>query len=382
MDFELTAEQKLFQSTVRSLTEKEFRRYDQILDRLEDETEEIFRRLGNLKMMGIAVPKVYGGAGLDSISDALALMEVSGWCGHVGTVMAAHSLYCFTMMACGSHEQKAEYLYPCAAGEAVGCYALNEAGMESDISGICTTAVRQGKEWVINGKKEFVTNGNISSYCVVAAVAQDSSGGEKETRLFVLDLRAAPGIRVENADDQVDISVFGTAELVFENAKVSDDALLGKNEDGIGKMLSSLDMVRIGIASQAVGIGQAVLEESLRHAKTRGQSGKPMGSFQAIQCKLADMATELDAAKLMTLKAAWLNDNQKPFHKEAAMAKMYASDVTMRASIEGAQIFGGYGYRMNHAMERHLRDAKKCQIYAGTNEILRQLIAENLVKGT
>ena len=380
MDFELTAEQKSFQSTARSLAEKEFRPYAQALDRIEDRSEEIVGRLGELKMMGIAIPEVYGGAGLDSVSYALALMEVSRQCGHIGAVMAAHSQYCFTMMACGSHEQKVEYLLPCASGEAVGCYALSEAGAGSDTSRIRTTAVRQGHDWVINGKKEFVTNGNISSYCVVAAVVQDG-GSEKEIRLFVLDLRAAPGIRVESAEDQVDIPPFGTSELVFEKAKVSESALLGQNDDGFGRTLSSLDMARVGIASQAVGIGRAVLEESVRHAKTREQFGKPIGSFQAIQWKLADMATELDAAELMTLKAAWLNDNQKPFHKEAAMAKMYASDVTMKASIEGAQILAGHGYRMKHAMERHIRDAKICQIYAGTNEIMRQLIAENLVKG-
>jgi alkylation response protein AidB-like acyl-CoA dehydrogenase len=380
MDFELTAEQKSFQNTIRSLAEEEFRPYAQRLDRLEDRPEEFIRRLGELKMMGIAVPKVYGGTGLDSVSYALALMEVSRSCGHIGAIMAAHSLYCFTVLACGSHEQKMKYLHPCATGEAVGCCALSEAGTESDISGMHATAVRQGHEWIINGKKEFVTNGNISSYCVVGAVVQDR-GGKTGTRLFVLDLRASPGIRIKSADDQVDISAFGTSELVFENAKASGGALLGKNDDGIGKMLSSIDMVRVGIASQAVGIGRAVLEGSLKHAKIEKRFGKPIGSFQANQWKLADMATELDAAELMTLKAAWLNDNQKPFHKEAAMAKMYASDVTMRASIEGAQIFGGHGYRMKHAMERHIRDAKICQIYAGTNEIMRELIAENLVKG-
>jgi alkylation response protein AidB-like acyl-CoA dehydrogenase len=381
MDFELTAEQKSFQSTVRSLTEKEFRPYDQILDRLDDESGEIVRRLGDLKLMGIAVPEVYGGAGLDSVSYALALMEVSRWCGHIGAVMAAHSLYCFTLMASGSHKQKVDYLLPCASGKAVGCYALSEASAGSDISGIRTTAVKQGHEWVIEGKKEFVTNGSISSYCVVAAVVQDGGDG-KEIRLFVLDLRATPGIRLESLDDQVDIQAFGTSELVFEKAKVSESALLGQNDSGAGKILSSLDMVRIGIASQAVGIGRAVLEESIRHAKTREQFGKPIGSFQTIQWKLADMATELDAAELMTLKAACLKDNQKPFHKEAAMAKTYASDVAMRASIEGIQIFGGHDYRMKNAMERRMRDAKICQIYAGTNEIMRLLIAENLMKGT
>ncbi len=381
MDFELTANQKSFQSTVRSLAEKELGLYAQMLDRLEDESEEIIRRLGELKMMGIAVPEVYGGAGLDSVSYALALMEVSRWCGHIGAVMAAHSLYCFTLMIHGSHEQKVEYLLPCASGKAVGCYALSEAGAGSDVSGICTTAIRQGHEWVINGKKEFVTNGSISSYCIVAAAVQDGKS-EKEIRLFVIDLRAAPGIRVQSADKQADIPAFGTSKLIFEKTKVSEGALLEQNNFEFGKTLSFLDMTRVGIASQAVGIGRAVLEESVRYAKTREQFGKPIGSFQPIQWKLADMATELDAAQLMTLKAAWLNDHQKPFHKEASMAKMYASDVAMRASIEGIQIFGGHAYQMKHAMERRMRDAKICQIYAGTNEIMRQLIAENLVKGT
>ena len=381
MDFELTAEQKSFQSTARSFAEKEFSPYVQALDRLEDRSEEIIRRLSELKMMGIAVPEVYGGAGLESVSYALALMEISRCCGHIGAVMAAHSLYCFTMMACGSHEQKVEYLLPCASGKAVGCYALSEAVAGSDISGIRTTAVRQGHEWVIDGKKEFVTNGSISSYCIVAAMMLDGED-EKGIRLFVLDLRATPGIRLENTDDQTDVPAFGTSKLVFEKVKVYENALLDQNNGGAGKILSSLDMVRIGIASQAVGIGRAVLEESIKYTKTREQFGKPIGSFQAMQWKLADMATELDAAELMTLKAAWLKDNQKPLHKEAAMAKMYASDVAMRASIEGVQIFGGHGYRMKHVMERRMRDAKICQIYAGTNEILRQVIAENLMKGT
>ena len=381
MDFELSAEQKSFQSSVRSLAEKEFGPYVQTLDRLEVHTEEIVERLGELKMMGIAVPEGYGGGGLDSVSYALALMETSRWSGHIGAVMAAHSLYCFTMMVCGSHEQKVEYLLPCASGKAIGCYALSESGAGSDISKIDTTAIRQGHDWIISGKKEFVTNAHISSYGVVAAVVENE-GSDKKIRLFVFDLRATPGIRIESADDEVNIPPFGTSALVFEKAKVSGAALLGKNDDGFRRLLSSLDMARIGIASQAVGIGRAVMEESINYAKEREQFGKSIGSFQAIQWKLADMATELNAAELMTLKAAWLNDHRKPFHKEAAMAKMYASDVTMRASIEGAQIFGGHGYRMKHAMERHIKDAKICQIYAGTNEIMRQLIAENLVKGT
>jgi len=196
-----------------------------------------------------------------------------------------------------------------------------------------------------------------------------------------LNFEDTPGFKVSRVEDKLGILASGTAEMLFENARLPADALLGQEGEGFRQMLTTLDGGRIGIASQAIGIGRAVLEEALEYAKTREQFGKPISRFQGIQWKLADMATELDAAELLTLRAAWLEDHGKPYEKESAMAKMYASDVTMKASIEGIQILGGYGYCKEYPMERHMRDAKICQIYEGTNEIMRMVIANNLLKG-
>jgi alkylation response protein AidB-like acyl-CoA dehydrogenase len=283
-------------------------------------------------------------------------------------------------MTYGTHEQKVRCLYPCASGEKIGCYGLTEAGAGSDPAALRTTAVRDGDEWVINGEKKFITSGNVSSFTVVAALTEKGKG-YKGISSFVIDLENTPGFKVGRVEEKLGILASGTAELIFEDARVPSDSLLGNEGDGFKQMLTTLDSGRIGIASQAVGIGRAVLEESLEYAKTREQFGKSISTFQAIQWKLADMATELDAAELLTLKAAWLQDHKKPHEKAAAMAKMYASDVTMRASIEGVQILGGYGYCKDYPMERHMRDAKICQIYEGTNEIMRMVIANNLIKG-
>ena len=332
-------------------------------------------------MLGIAVPEEYGGGGMDYVSYVLALIEVSKACASTGVIMSVNnSLYCFPVMAYGTHEQKKKYLEPCASGEKLGCYGLTEAGAGSDPSAMRTTAVRDGDEWIINGEKKFITNGNVASYCVLAAVT-DKGKGYKGISTFVADLENTPGFKVGRVEEKLGILASGTAELVFEDARLPADALLGQEGEGFKQMLSTLDGGRIGIASQAIGIGRAVLEESIAYARTREQFNKPISTFQAIQWKLADMATELDAAELLTLRAAWLEDHHMPYEKEAAMAKMFASDITMRASIEGVQILGGYGYSREYPMERHMRDAKICQIYEGTNEIMRLVVARNLLKG-
>jgi alkylation response protein AidB-like acyl-CoA dehydrogenase len=242
-----------------------------------------------------------------------------------------------------------------------------------------TTAVKDGDSWIINGEKKFITNGNVSSYAVIAAITEKGKG-YKGISSFVMDLDNTDGFKVGRVEDKMGILASGTAELIFEDARVPENALLGKEGEGFKQMLTTLDGGRIGIASQAVGIGRAVLEESVEYAKTREQFGKSISTFQAIQWKLADMATELDAAELLTLKAAWLEDHEKPYEKAAAMAKMYASDISMRAAVEGVQVLGGYGYCKEYPMERHMRDAKICQIYEGTNEIMRLVIARNLIK--
>ena len=380
MDFGLTEEQLMVRDMARRFAETEIKPKAAELDEKHEHPAEIVKQLGELKMMGIAVPEEYGGGGMDNVSYVVALIEISKACASTGAIMSVNnSLYCFPVMAYGTHEQKMKYLYPVAAGEKIGCYGLTEAGAGSDPAALRTSAVKDGNEWIINGEKKFITSGNVATYAVIAAVTEKGKG-YKGISSFVLDLENTPGFKVGHVEDKLGITASGTAELVFEDARVPADALLGKEGQGFKQMLTTLDGGRIGIASQALGIGRAVLEEALAYAKTREQFGKPIASFQAIQWKLADMATELDAAELMTLRAAWLEDHGKPFEKAAAMAKMYASDATMRASIEGIQILGGYGYCKEYPMERHMRDAKICQIYEGTNEIMRLVIANNLIK--
>ncbi|MDP7077034.1 MAG: acyl-CoA dehydrogenase family protein [Desulfobacterales bacterium] len=380
MDFALTEEQLMVKDMARRFAETEIKPVAAELDENHEHPAEIVKKMGELKFMGIAVPEEYGGGGMDNVSYVLALIEISKACASTGAIMSVNnSLYCYPVMAYGTHEQKMKYLSPVAGGEKTGCYALTEAGAGSDPSALLTSAIQDGDEWIINGEKKFITSGNVASYAVVAALTEKGKG-YKGISSFVMDLEKTPGFKVGRVEEKLGINASGTAELIFENARVPVDGLLGNKSEGFKQMLTTLDGGRVGIASQAVGIGRAVLDEALEYAKVREQFGKPITSFQAIQWKLADMATELDAAELMTLRAAWLEDNGKPYEKAAAMAKMYASDVTMRASVEGVQILGGYGYCKDYPMEKHMRDAKICQIYEGTNEIMRLVIANNLIK--
>ncbi|MBW2285264.1 MAG: acyl-CoA dehydrogenase [Deltaproteobacteria bacterium] len=380
MEFELNEEQQMVRDMARRFAEAEIKPVAAKFDESHEHPADIVKQLGELKMMGIAVPEEYGGGGMDYVSYVLALIEVSKGCASTGVIMSVNnSLYCFPVDAYGTDEQKKKYLYPCASGEKIGCYGLTEAGAGSDPAGMLTVAVKDGDGWVINGEKKFITNGNVSSYAVIAAVTEKGKG-YKGISTFVVDLENTPGFKVGRVEEKLGICASGTAELVFEDARLPADALLGVEGEGFKQMLTTLDGGRIGIASQAIGIGRSVLEEAVEYAKTREQFGKPIAAFQAIQWKLADMATEMDAAELLTLRAAWLEDNKKPYEKASAMAKMYASDAAMRASIEGIQVLGGYGYCKDYPMERHMRDAKICQIYEGTNEIMRLVIARNLLK--
>jgi alkylation response protein AidB-like acyl-CoA dehydrogenase len=381
MDFELTEEHQMVKEMAQKFAESEIKPNAAAWDANHEHPADICKQLGELSMMGVAVPEEYGGAGMDNLSYALALIEISKGCASVGAIMSVNnSLYCYPVMAYGTHEQKAKYLTPVASGEKIGCYGLTEAGAGSDPAALRTTAEKDGDEWIINGEKKWITSANVASYAVIAAVTEKGKG-YKGISTFVIDLENTPGFKVGRVEEKLGICASGTAEMVFEDARVPADALLGNEGEGFKQMLTTLDGGRIGIASQAVGIGKAVLEEALEYAKTREQFGKPIATFQAIQWKLADIATELDAAELLTLRAAWLEDNGKPYEKAAAMAKMFASDVTMRAAVEGVQILGGYGYSKEYPMERHMRDAKICQIYEGTNEIQRLVIANNLIKG-
>jgi alkylation response protein AidB-like acyl-CoA dehydrogenase len=307
------------------------------------------------------------------------MIAISKACASCGVIVSVNnSLYGFPVNSFGTHEQKLKYLTPVASGKVEGCYALTEANAGSDAASLACRAVLKGDKYIVNGTKRFITNGNVANYCVLACTT-DPALGYKGVINLIVDLKNTKGFSLGKIEEKMGILASGTAELVFEDAEVPAENLLGKVGQGFKQMMMGLDCGRIGIGSQACGIGKAALEDALNYAKERVQFGKPIATFQAIQFKLADMATELEAAELMLLRAAWMEDNHMDYEKESAMAKMYASDVAMRAAIEGVQIFGGYGYCKEYPAERHMRDAKICQIYEGTNEIQRVVIARKLL---
>ena len=318
MDFQLTEEQQMVRDMARRFAEEQIKPKAAELDKTHRHPEEIIKQMAEMKFMGVAVPEEYGGGGMDYVSYALAMMEISKACASCGVIMSVcNSLYCFPVMAYGNHEQKLKYLAPVASGESLGCYGLTEAGAGSDPAAMRTTAVKDGDGWVINGEKKFITNGNVSDYCVLAAVTEKGKG-YKGISTFVVNLKETDGFSVGAVEEKLGINASGTAELVFEDAKVPGDALLGELGQGFKQMLTTLDGGRIGIASQAVGIGRAALEDAVAYAKEREQFGKSIADFQAIQWKLADMAMELDAAELLTLRAAYNEDQHISYEKEAA----------------------------------------------------------------
>jgi len=379
MNFALTEEQQMVKDQVTKFAETKIKPIAAELDHTHRHPEEICRALGEMGVMGVAIPTEYGGAGMDNVTYVHAMIAISKACASTGVIVSVNnSLYGFPVKTFGTHEQKLKYLAPVAGGKAEGCYALTEAGAGSDAASLACRATLKGDTYIVNGAKRFITNGNVARYCVLAATT-DPSIGYKGVVNFIVDLKETKGFSLGKIEEKMGILASGTAELVFEDAEVPAANLLGKVGQGFKQMMMGLDCGRIGIGSQACGIGKAALEDALNYAKERVQFGKPIATFQAIQFKLADMATELDAAELLLLRAAWMEDKGLDYEKESAMAKMYASDVAMRAAIEGVQIFGGYGYCKEYPAERHMRDAKICQIYEGTNEIQRVVIARKLL---
>ncbi len=379
MNLQPTEEQQMVKDMVARFVNEEIKPKAEEFDRTHEHPQEVIRKLGEMGLMGVAVPTEYDGAGMDNVTYVMALIEISRGCASCGVITSVNnSLYGYPVKTFGTDEQKKKFLAPVAGGLVEGCYALTESGAGSDAAGLRCRAELKGDKYIVNGVKKFITSGNVADYCVLAAT-EDPAKGYKGVINLIVDLKNTPGFSVGTIEDKMGILASGTAELVFEDAEVPAENLLGKPGEGFKQMLMGLDAGRIGIGAQACGIGKAVLEDSLAYAQEREQFGKPIASFQAIQWKLADMATEIDAAEMLLLKAAWLEDNGLDFEKEAAMAKMYASDVTMRAAVEGVQIFGGYGYCKDYPAERHMRDAKICQLYEGTNEVQRMVIARKLL---
>jgi len=380
VQFTLTEEQTLVQKTARDFANHEVLPKAAEIDREHRHPAELVAGMAELGLMGMAVPETWGGAGLDHVSYVLAMEEVSRACASTGVIMSVNnSLVCDPLLRFGSDAHKRDWLTPLAAGKLLGCFALSEPEAGSDAAAQRTTATRDGGDWIISGVKNWITNGPVADLCVLFTM-NDRSLGHKGITAFVLPMNTK-GVRCGPPDDKLGIRGSKSCQIFLDDVRLPDDLVLGEVGQGFKVAMSTLDGGRIGIAAQAVGIARAALEDALGYAQTRKTFGKPIGQHQAIQFKLADMATEIDAARLLTLRAAWLKDHKQPYGKEAAMAKLFASDVANRAAREAIQIFGGNGYVTEYPVERHFRDAKITEIYEGTSEIQRLVIAGYLAKG-
>ncbi len=378
MDFELTEEQRMFQETARQFADKEIAPLAEKVDELGQFPRGTILKLGELGFMGIAVPQEYGGAGADTVCYVVALEEISQACASHGVIMSVNnSLYCDPLVRFGTEEQKRRFLVPVASGRAVGCFCLSEPNAGSDAANQETTARREGDFYLLNGTKNFITNGNEAEYAIVFATVKRELK-HKGICVFLVE-RGTPGFTVAHLEKKLGIRGSSCAQITLENCRVPAANLLGNEGEGFKIALATLDGGRIGIAAQAAGIARAALEASLDYAKQRVQFGKPIAANQAIQFMLADMATEIDAARLLVLNAALLKDQGARHTRESAMAKLYASEVAMRCGIKGVQIFGGYGYMMDYPAQRFMRDAKITEIYEGTSEVQRMVIANALL---
>jgi butyryl-CoA dehydrogenase len=379
MDFALNEEQEMFRKTIREFAEKEIMPRAQEIDLKGEFPWDIIRKMADLGLMGLPFPEEYGGAGGDAISYAIAVEEIARASGSVAITYSAHiSLACSPIYLFGTEEQKKKYLIPMARGEKIGAFGLTEPGAGSDAAAIKTRAVLDGDEWVINGQKIFITNGSIADVVVIAAVT-DPAKGKRGISNFIIE-KGTPGFRVGREEDKMGLRGSVTSELIFENCRVPKENLLGKEGEGYKQFLITLDGGRIGIGAMAVGLGMAALEAAAKYAKERVQFGQPIAEFQAIQWMIADMATELEAARLLVLRAAWLKDQGQRFTKEAAMAKLFASEAAVRACYKAIQIHGGYGYTKDYPVERFYRDARLTTIGEGTSEIQRLVIARHILE--
>jgi len=380
MDFELAEEQQMVRETTRVFVEREVKPVASRLDREAIYPSELVKRLSELGLMGILVPQEFGGSGMDLLSCVVAMEEISkAWASLAVAMSVQNSLVCAPIARFGSAAQKKKYLPSLARGERLGCYALTEPGSGSDAGSIQTRAKRVDDNFVLNGNKIFTTNGNRADLAIVYAVT-DPARGKKGISAFIVE-KNSPGFVVGKLEDKLGLRSSDTASLLFEDCRVPGENLLGTEGEGFAIALATLDGGRIGIAAQALGIAQGCLEESVAYAQQRRQFGRAIAEFEAIQWMLADMATEIDAARLLTYRAAWLAEQGRTFTKEAAMAKLFASEAANRAAYKAIQIFGGYGYTKEFAVERFFRDARITTIYEGTSEIQRLVIARRLIHG-
>ena len=387
-DLTLTEEQELTRRAARDFAMEKILPRAAEIDEQGKIPPEILREMGALGFMGTYVPERYGGPGLDAVSYALVVEEINRACASTGVVLCSHmSLAVDPILNHGSDAQKEKYLPRLARGEWIGCFALSEPASGSDAAAMRTSARRDGDHWILNGTKNFITNGSLANVAIVFAQTQGEGplSAERQAQkrkgiaAFIVD-KGTPGFSVGKLEKKLGIRGSDTAQLIFQDARVSAENLLGEVSEGYRIALSTLDGGRISIAAQAVGIARACLEDSLAYATQREAFGKKIADFQAIQWMLADMATEIDAARLLTWRAAAMKDAGEDYILAAAEAKLFASDVAVKASRDCVQIFGGYGYLKDFPAERHYRDAKITEIYEGTSEIMKLVIAEEIFK--
>ncbi|MBP1765623.1 MAG: CaiA [Firmicutes bacterium] len=374
MNFNLTEEQQLIQQNAREFALEYVEPVAAELDKTERYPKELVEKMTELDFMGICYPPEYSGAGADYLSYILVLEQICRSCASTGIIYSAHvSLASFPIYNWGSEEMKQKYLVPMCKGEKLGAFALTEPGAGTDAgSGQCTAQL-DGDEYVLNGTKCFITNGGVADVYVVFALT-DPTAGTKGISAFVVDA-GIPGFEIGKHEDKMGIRGSQTTELIFKNCRIPKENLIGKEGKGFGIAMSTLDGGRIGVATQALGIAQAALDEAVKFAKERVQFGKPIAKNQAIQWMLAEMATQLEASRLLVYHAAMLKEEGKPFSKEAAMAKMFASEAADWICNKAIQIHGGYGYIKDFKVERLYRDSKITTIYEGTNEVQRMVIS-------
>jgi alkylation response protein AidB-like acyl-CoA dehydrogenase len=379
LDFQLNEEQQQLKRSVREFAEREIAPHVMKWDEAGEYPLATVKELGKLGLMGIVFPAEYGGAGMGYVEYVTAIDELSRVDGSVGIIVAAHTSLCSNhIFIAGNEEQKRKYLPKLASGEFIGCWGLTEPGAGSDAGGARCSAVRKGGNWVLNGTKTFITNGHYADVAVVVAVT-DKTTGTHGLSAFVVE-KGTKGFRAGKKENKLGLRASDTSELIFEDCLVPAANLVGKEGDGFIDAMRVLDGGRISIAALSLGMAQGAFQAALKYSKQRKQFGKAISEFQAIQWKLADMATEIDAARLLTMRAASMKDAGMKTTQESSMAKLYASEVAVRCANEGVQIHGGYGFIKDYPAEKFYRDVKLCTIGEGTSEIQRLVIARQLLK--
>ncbi|MEK4298380.1 acyl-CoA dehydrogenase [Oceanobacillus sp. FSL W8-0428] len=379
MNFQLTEEQEMLRKMVRDFAENEVEPTAAERDEEERFDREIFNQMAELGLTGIPWPEEYGGIGSDYVSYVIAVEELSRVCASTGVTLSAHlSLASWPIYKYGNEEQKQNFLQRLATGEALGAYALSEPGAGSDVVSMKTIAKRDGTDYILNGSKVWITNGGVADLYIVFAKT-DAEKKHKGITAFIVE-KGTDGFTFGKKEKKLGIRSSPTTELIFENCRIPAENVLGEEGDGFKIAMTTLDGGRNGIAAQALGIAQGALDAAAAYAKGREQFGKPIAANQGISFKLADMATDIEAARLLTYQAAWLESAGKAYGKASAMSKLFAGDAAMRITVEAVQIFGGYGYTKDYPVERYMRDAKITQIYEGTNEIQRLVIGRMLTK--